>query len=113
MPFVYKQEKKFPVIIPVVLLVLWMAGSAWYWVCEVKGRCGESVVIDRVTCPVLWIHAQGDVAASREAAQAAVDRMPAAKKEAVALAKSNHHIFWDYEREIVETAVVDFLGALP
>ena len=47
MPFVYKQEKKFPVIIPVVLLVLWMTGSTWDWGCEVKDMCSESVVIDR------------------------------------------------------------------
>ena len=47
MPFVYKQEKKFPVIIPIVLLLLWMAGSTWYWVCEVKGLCTDSVVINK------------------------------------------------------------------
>lgn len=47
MPFVYKQEKKFPVIIPIILLILWMTGSTWYWVCEVKGLCTDSVVIDK------------------------------------------------------------------
>lgn len=46
MPFVFKKEKKFPVIVPVVLLVLWITGSAWYWVCEVKDMCGDSVVIE-------------------------------------------------------------------
>ena len=47
MPFVYKQEKKFPVIVPIILLSLWMTGSTWYWVCEVKGLCSDSVVINK------------------------------------------------------------------
>ena len=47
MPFVYKQEKKFPVIVPITLLIFWMAGSTWYWTCEVKDLCGDSVVINK------------------------------------------------------------------
>jgi len=44
MPFVYK--KKNPrrwLWLPVTLLVLWMAGSTWYWTCVVKLQCEGSV----------------------------------------------------------------------
>ena len=36
--------------IPIILLVIWMIGSTWYWMCGVKDLCqGESVIDNSLT----------------------------------------------------------------
>jgi carboxylesterase len=76
-------------------------------------KIGEDVndreMLAEVTCPVLWIHSPGDVAASYEMAQKGVESMASERKKVLALKRSNHHIFWDYEAEEVAEDVIHFL----
>ncbi|MBI4559170.1 MAG: alpha/beta fold hydrolase [Candidatus Hydrogenedentes bacterium] len=69
-------------------------------------------VLRRVTCPVLLIHARGDVSASPRAAQKAFEQMGSAQKKTVWLENSNHHIFWDYDREFVADEILAFVEAV-
>ena len=40
-----KEKKRLSVKIPLILLVIWLTGSTWYWMCGVKGMCeGPSVL---------------------------------------------------------------------
>ena len=44
-----KEKKKMSPLIPAILLVIWMIGSTWYWMCGVKGMCtGDSVLVETV-----------------------------------------------------------------
>jgi carboxylesterase len=63
-----------------------------------------------VRCPVLMIDAEHDEAASPEAARIAFGQLGSARKQAVRLEHSNHHIFWDYDRELVFDEIGGFLG---
>lgn len=62
-----------------------------------------------IHCPVLLVMSQGDEAASPSRARAAIEAMASAEKQEVWLTRSNHTIFWDYEREVAKTAVIAFL----
>lgn len=70
----------------------------------------SSDVLARIAFPVLAIHSPGDVAASCEATRQAIDRMASPEKRTLWLERSNHHVFWDYEREQVVQAILDFVG---
>ena len=63
----------------------------------------------KVTCPVLLLHSEGDEAASIGRARKAFDQLGSPRKEAVWLQKSNHIIFWDYDRDEVKQRVEEFL----
>jgi len=62
-----------------------------------------------VTCPVLILHGANDRAASPAAAREALAHMASPDKEFVLLENSNHHIFWDYDREQVYSEILRFL----
>ena len=63
----------------------------------------------QIKTPTLVIHARGDDAAAPEGAQAIHDALGAEKKKLVWLDNSNHIITLDYDKEIVNQAVLDFL----
>ena len=69
-------------------------------------------VLENISCPVLWLHAPGDRAASFTAAAKAVEAMPAAQKRTVTLERSDHILFWDYDREQVATEIEQFIRSL-
>jgi hypothetical protein len=44
-----KEKKKMSPLIPAALLLLWVVGSTWYWMCGVKDMCGDSVIEEHET----------------------------------------------------------------
>jgi carboxylesterase len=80
------------------------------------GKLGKQVnapgVLEAIECPVLMFHAKGDVAASPDAAEHALNTMASEDKELVWLPRSNHHIYWDYDREMVAAGTVEFVKAI-
>lgn len=77
---------------------------------ELGRRANDPYVLSHVTCPVLMLHADGDHAASAERSKQALDRMASREKRFVPLPNSDHHIYWDCERELVATEIEKFLG---
>ena len=69
--------------------------------------------LQELTCPVLVIQSTGDDAASPRASRQAFDRIASLEKQWLGLTQSNHHVFFDYEREQVAEAVLRFLGPPP
>lgn len=61
----------------------------------------EPGTLEAVTCPVLLLHAQDDNAAAIGAARNAFESMASDDKTFVTLENSDHHLFWDYDRERV------------
>ncbi len=75
------------------------------------GRRGSSrAVLARIDAPVLLLHSEGDVAASLDASRVALEGMPSARKRAVWLRDSNHHLFWDHDREQVLREIQAFVS---
>lgn len=54
--------------------------------------------IDKVKCPVLLLHSYGDKVNSPAASARAFERFPNPDKRAAWFEKSDHIIFWDYDR---------------
>jgi carboxylesterase len=79
---------------------------------ELAAEACKPGVLARIECPVLWIHSTGDVAASYSVAEQTTGLMKNANVEHLRLGKSNHHIFFDYEREEAKTAVEEFAARL-
>ena len=66
-------------------------------------------VLEKVKCPVLMIHSSGDMAASFSASRRAYALLGSEDKESLWLTRSNHHIFWDYDRAALKKRIADFL----
>jgi carboxylesterase len=86
----------------------WTPTRALVTLRDIGHRAGDPGVIEAIACPVLHIHSSGDVAASYSAAANAVAGMTQARAETLTLKRSNHHVFWDYERDEVVTAILEF-----
>lgn len=65
--------------------------------------------LGEITCPVLVFHSESDFAASAERSKAAFDLLASKDKELVWLENSDHHIFWDYDRDEVVAKTISFI----
>lgn len=79
---------------------------------ELGRRASSPSTLDSLHAPVLLLHGPGDVAASPGAASDAVSAMAATDKRVVWLERSNHHVFWDYDRQQVFAETEAFLDRL-
>ncbi|MCC6490509.1 MAG: alpha/beta fold hydrolase [Candidatus Hydrogenedentes bacterium] len=95
-----------------IVCYTWLPTRAGLMLNDLGLRVNEPTVLDNVTCPVLMLHSHGDVAASPAAAERAFNAMASKDKELVWLPRSNHHIYWDYDREQVEREVLEFVGRI-
>ena len=77
---------------------------------ELGRRANSSELLNRITCPVLLIHSRGDEAASPECSEKAFNAMKSTDKHVVWLKTSNHHIFWDYEHDLVMMEIERYLN---
>jgi carboxylesterase len=91
-----------------IICYTWLPTKTGLTLNELGRRVNESDVLDNVTCPVLMLHSRGDVAASPDAAERAFNAISSADKELVWLPNSNHHIYWDYDRDLVEREIEEF-----
>jgi carboxylesterase len=73
-------------------------------------RASDPALLNNVRCPVLLLHGPGDQAASPEAATRALAAMGTERSEYVRLERSNHHLFFDHDREEAVARVLQFLG---
>lgn len=90
----------------------WLPTKSFLMLLDIGNRASAQEVLSAITCPVLMLHAPGDAAASPDAAVEALGRMKSASTRTVWLDKSNHHIFWDFDRETVMNEIVRFLDEL-
>lgn len=97
---------------PQIVTYKWVRVESTETLLEVGRRARAPERLLTVACPVLLIHSRGDVAASFEASQRAFEVIGSDEKRAVWLTESNHHLFWDYERERVIENVREFLDTV-
>lgn len=94
-----------------ILSYSWVPVRSGRTLLELAKRANDPRVLGKITCPVLLIHSSGDVAASPEAARRAFEEIPSKDKRALWLERSNHHLFFDYDREQVMAETLAFIGA--
>ncbi len=79
---------------------------------ELGRRAGREDVLTDIRCPVLMLYSPIDDAASPDAMLEAFGRIPSNEKRKVRLDRSNHVLFWDYDRGEAYDEVLRFLGGL-
>lgn len=92
-----------------ILSYAWMPTAGVRTLIELGRRANRPETLDAITCPVLALHGVLDGAASPAATRAAFDRMPSNDRDWVDLPRSDHLIFWDYDRELACEATLAFL----
>jgi len=70
----------------------------------------DPALLKKITCPVILLHSTGDMAACPDAAEEAFSLLGSGSKEFVSFERSNHHLFWDFDREKVMEKIVDFVA---
>lgn len=89
-----------------------MPTHSFVMLAELGSVAGNPETLKRVSCPVLVLHSPNDIAASFEASEEAFGRMASTDKRFVKLGNTNHHLFWDYDRELVCREVLAFAAKL-
>lgn len=77
---------------------------------EVGARARHPDLLEHVTCPILVLHSINDMAACADAAEEAYELLGSRSKEFVSFERSDHHLFWDHDRDEVLTRIVDFVA---
>lgn len=78
---------------------------------ELGRRARQPEVLGAIDAPTLMVMSVDDGAASPKRAREAFDALASPRKKAVWIdARSNHILLWDYDREQVTEAVLDFLA---
>jgi len=92
-----------------VLSYTWVPVKSGLALTELAREVNQPGLLERIECPVLLIHSHGDVAASPRHAAAAFERFPSSDKRFVWFDRSNHHLFFDYDREQVMEEIAAFV----
>jgi carboxylesterase len=90
----------------------WVGMKSTRTLIEIGRGARDPELLQQVTCPVLMIHSEIDVAADSDASRRAFEAIASEHKEALWLERSNHIIFWDYEADEVEAAILTFLASI-
>lgn len=90
----------------------WIPASASATLVRLGRLAKDPDVLAGITCPVLLLHGHDDRAASPAAAAAVFEAMASENKQAVWLDNSDHHIFWDYDRERAITEILRFTAEI-
>ena len=87
----------------------WVPMQAFVTLRELGDCAGQESIAQAVLCPTLIIHAKHDQAADPASSQRLIHDIGAKDKEIMWLNQSNHHLFYDYDREYVISSIVEFL----
>ena len=87
----------------------WIPASGLRMARDYARNASDPDVLEAVSCPVLMLHSRDDFAASPEAAQRAFEGLGTEDKTFVWLKNSDHHIYWDYDREQVSDVIIGFI----
>lgn len=88
----------------------WIPARAFRTLYALGDAAAAPGVPEAVSAPALWIHAPGDAAAAYGAAGDLYGRLGSVSKRHVKAERSNHHVFVDYDRDLVVEEVRAFLA---
>lgn len=97
---------------PDILSYRWIPAKGNAILMDLGRHAYDEDTLTQITEPVLLLHGDLDFAASPNAAKRALDQMESESKTHVRLRESDHHIFWDYDRDEVYTEILQFLRSV-
>lgn len=95
---------------PDILSYRWIPAEGSAILLELGRRAYNEDTLTAITEPVLLLHGDFDFAASPNASKTALDLMASESKTHVRLHESDHHIFWDFDREEVYAEILKFVS---
>ena len=95
-----------------ILSYRWVPTKATVNADRIATQARSPETLKNLTCPVLLMHSPDDFAASPKAAQRAFEQIATEEKELLWLENSDHHLFFDYDREQAIQATLDFIARL-
>jgi len=77
---------------------------------ELGRRASQADVLGTITAPVLMVHSPTDFAAAQSASEAKFPLLGSTEKLYVkADPRNNHHLLWDYDRDLVKAEIMAFV----
>lgn len=98
--------------LPHILSYTWLPTKGSATLHEIGVRANKRETLRNVRCPVLMFHSHGDAAASPKAAERAFRLMRNSSNRLVWTDRSNHHVFWDYDRDAILERSLAFIDAV-
>lgn len=95
-----------------ILSYRWIPAQGTSTLHSIGEHANADATLNKVTCPVLLLHSPGDFAASYQASENAFARLASTDKTFVTLPNSNHHIYWDNDRDQVADEIKRFVKRL-
>lgn len=95
-----------------ILSYTWIPAQGSVTLIRIGEDANDPEVLGAIHCPVLILHGSQDFAAAPKATQNAFDQMPSKDKTLHWHANSDHHLFYDYDREEVQNEILEFLRRL-
>ena len=92
-----------------ILAYRWIPSAGTQTLIHIGRRARDPFVLEQILCPVLMLHSPNDFAASPAEAERAFDLLGSEEKRLVWLEKSDHQIFWDYDRDEVIEEILTFV----
>ncbi len=97
---------------PLIIAYTWLPPQSAQILLEAHRRVNAPRLLRQVRCPVLMLLGEDDAASSCEAAELALLQMESTVKRLIRLPRSNHHIFWDHDREMAKGEILAFLAGI-
>jgi carboxylesterase len=94
---------------PEILSYKWVPSSGTRTLIRIGEQALDSETLGAIDCPVLMLHGIDDNAAAFGKAKRAFAAIGAEDKTFIALENSDHHVFFDYDREMVVERIVGFV----
>ena len=98
--------------LPNILSYTWLPTKGSVTLHEIGDRANGLDTLTNVRCPVLMFHSHGDIAASPKAAQNAFQFMRNASNKLAWVDRSNHHVFWDHDRDLILEQSTAFIKSI-
>ena len=87
----------------------WIPAKGTATLHKIGAHADSDETLEKVTCPVLLLHGPDDFAAAYEASESAFQRMASTDKTFITLPSSDHHMYWDNDRDLVADEIKKFV----
>ncbi len=104
---VYRDEAR-----PEIYSYKWVPSRGTKTLMRLGKAAGNAELLAGIDCPVLMLVAPKDRAASAARAETAFEVLGSTDKTIVRLEKSDHHLFYDYDREQAVQAITEFIDRI-
>jgi carboxylesterase len=95
-----------------IVMYSWIPSKPSLPALDLAERARDMHLLQKVTEPLLLIHAEDDRVTAPKASREAFAHIRSEHKEYLPLHNADHHLFWDYDAELVTKEILRFLTRL-